>query len=51
VRVSVHGGTEFNDAVAGGFYGRSEMNGGCFVEEKDYAIKFAIAGTARERQA
>ncbi|PYT99592.1 MAG: hypothetical protein DMG34_20450 [Acidobacteria bacterium] len=47
----IQGGAELDDAIAGGFYGSGELSGGGFVEEKDYAIEFAVAGTARQRQA
>ena len=46
--VLIQGGAEFDDALAGGFYGDREVGGSGFVEEQDDAIEFAFAGAAGE---
>ncbi len=49
--VLIQGGAEFDDALAGGFYGGGEVGGSGFVEEQDDAIEFAFAGAAGETEA
>ena len=46
----VEGGAEFEDAGADRFYGGGESQERSFVEEEDYAVEFAFADAAGERE-
>jgi hypothetical protein len=48
---SVEGRAEFQDALARGFDGDREREGGGFIEKQDHTIEIAPTGAARKREA